>query len=251
MDGGDGGGDWPGDSVRGANAIALMGPEELAEWDRRFAAKVRRQQDVWGVGLTPEELCDEWQGAHAMGYGMVKVRGVQVSAHQAAYVRAHGPIPPGLQVRHRCGNPLCTRKGHLLLGTAAENAQDKAELGRMRGMKRRRLTPEDDQKAWEMRAEKRPLELIGELLGMNMKTVRRAIERHAGRIADGAPQGTPEPPRAEETGETGAGRSPLPGWPHADAGRRSREAEWWAGSGTGETGEEETRDGEPRKRRPG
>lgn len=243
MDGGDGEGDRPGFNMGGANAIALMGPEELAKWDRRFTAKVQRQQDIWGDGLTPEELCDEWQGAQPMGYGAVKVRGIQVSAHRAAYVRAHGPIPPGLQVRHRsCSNPLCVRAEHLTLGTAAQNAQDKAELGRTRAMKRRRLTPEDDRKAWEMRAEGRPFELIGQLLGMDMKTAKRAIERHAQRLATGALEAIPEPPGAEEAGEAEVERLSLPGWPYAGLWRRSREGEWWAGR---ETGAEETGEGRP------
>ena len=33
---------------------------------------------------------------------------VTTTAHRYAWTLEHGPIPPGLVVRHRCDEPLCT-----------------------------------------------------------------------------------------------------------------------------------------------
>ena len=47
-----------------------------------------------------------------------------------AWIMAHGPIPPGMNVLHRCDTRLCVRADHLFLGTQAENMTDMARKGR-------------------------------------------------------------------------------------------------------------------------
>lgn len=76
--------------------------------------------------------CWLWTGArHPQGYGFIKRKdGTQLRAHRVAYELAYGPIPPGLQVCHRCDNPRCVRPGHLFLGTARDNAADMVAKGR-------------------------------------------------------------------------------------------------------------------------
>lgn len=76
--------------------------------------------------------CWLWTGArHPQGYGFIKRKdGTQLRAHRVAYELAYGPIPPGLQVCHRCDNPRCIRPGHLFLGTARDNAADMVAKGR-------------------------------------------------------------------------------------------------------------------------
>lgn len=51
-------------------------------------------------------------------------------AHRVAWIKAHGPIPDGLQVLHRCDNPPCVLLAHLFLGTPQNNTDDMIEKGR-------------------------------------------------------------------------------------------------------------------------
>lgn len=45
---------------------------------------------------------------------------------------AHGPIPEGLDVLHKCDNPPCRTLEHLFLGTNADNVADREAKGRNR-----------------------------------------------------------------------------------------------------------------------
>ncbi len=76
--------------------------------------------------------CWEWQGPnrHKFGYGQLRIKGRQYSAHQVAYIAWNGPIPLGMQVRHTCDNPLCINPRHLLLGTSQDNHDDMVARGR-------------------------------------------------------------------------------------------------------------------------
>ncbi|WP_456686946.1 HNH endonuclease, partial [Bradyrhizobium sp. P5_C11_2] len=79
----------------------------------------------------PETGCLDWTGTHtAAGYGQIRIGGRRVYAHRYAFARAHGRIPRGLFVLHRCDRPSCVHEGHLFLGTALTNAQDCVSKGR-------------------------------------------------------------------------------------------------------------------------
>ncbi len=93
-----------------------------------------REQDIgewfWQrVQIT--DHCWLWTGAHiTSGYGHFEVNGHHYLAHRTAWELAHGPIPAGLIVCHRCDNPTCVRPDHLFIGTQSDNIHDMITKGR-------------------------------------------------------------------------------------------------------------------------
>ena len=79
--------------------------------------------------------CWVWVGAKAdKGYGkfIASDLGVKMYAHRATIMVVDGSLPPpGLEVCHRCDNPICVRRSHLFVGTHAENMQDAMAKGRL------------------------------------------------------------------------------------------------------------------------
>lgn len=80
--------------------------------------------------------CWLWLAARIPPYGYGNFGGTQDGvrwvklAHRHAYELAHGPIPEGMWVLHRCDNPPCVRPDHLFLGTHADNMRDMVAKGR-------------------------------------------------------------------------------------------------------------------------
>jgi hypothetical protein len=106
-------------------------------WDRsrttpaeRFWAKVDRSGGY--------DACWLWTGdQHEHGYGRMWVpkpdgsRGF-VYAHRFSWEAAHGAVPEGLSVLHRCDNPPCCNPAHLFVGTQAANNADRDDKDRVR-----------------------------------------------------------------------------------------------------------------------
>lgn len=68
--------------------------------------------------------CLIWTGSvTSTGYGNLKYKGRDRSAHIVAYILAKGPIPKGMQVDHRCLTPLCVNVKHLRLVTQKQNRE--------------------------------------------------------------------------------------------------------------------------------
>lgn len=73
--------------------------------------------------------CILWIGARSKcGYGRFAYRSggrlITVLAHRHAYASAHGEIPHGLLVRHKCDVKLCVNPEHLEVGTKSDNTLD-------------------------------------------------------------------------------------------------------------------------------
>lgn len=77
---------------------------------KRFWSRVKKSPKCW-----------EWIGYKtADGYGQY----YHVGAHRIAYYLAHGNIPMGMCVLHRCDNPVCVNPEHLFIGTDRDNVLD-------------------------------------------------------------------------------------------------------------------------------
>lgn len=86
-------------------------------YEKRFWAHVSKQ---------PGEGCWLWNPLKPGVYGYISIGGQQVRAHRAAWFLHFGEIPEGLFVLHKCDTPGCVRPDHLFLGSARDNANDKA-----------------------------------------------------------------------------------------------------------------------------
>lgn len=66
--------------------------------------------------------CHIWQGQiDKIGYARRDVASGTVLAHRQVYIAAHGPIPPGMDVHHRCEQTDCVRLDHLELWTRSQH----------------------------------------------------------------------------------------------------------------------------------
>lgn len=95
-------------------------PRPLAE---RFWEKVDKRGS---------DECWLWRGAIGRhGYGNLgSGNGRTLRAHRVSYELAHGTIPPGLVICHRCDEPRCVNPMHLFAASQSLNLQDMANKGR-------------------------------------------------------------------------------------------------------------------------
>lgn len=83
--------------------------------------------------LNAETGCIEWtRYVGENGYGTVKHRKKQYTAHRFAWMHKHGPVPNGMVICHKCDNRKCINVDHLFIGTTLDNVRDKIAKGRLR-----------------------------------------------------------------------------------------------------------------------
>lgn len=97
-------------------------PDDIA----RFWSYVDRDPSLHGCWL--------WtRSKRGLGYGRLRIHGVQYAAHRLSWFMQYGPIPDGLWVLHNCpggDNPSCVQPLHLWLGDHLANERDKTAKGR-------------------------------------------------------------------------------------------------------------------------
>jgi hypothetical protein len=82
----------------------------------------------------PNSGCLLWTGSvFNSGYPRLHWKGKSQIATRLTWVAAHGPIPEGMEVCHKCDVPTCVNPDHLWLGTPKQNSQDREAKGRGAG----------------------------------------------------------------------------------------------------------------------
>lgn len=134
----------------------------------------------------PNTGCLLWMGAtFSCGYGCVRVggaNGVVRGTHRVMYELAHGPIPAGHMVMHRCDQRACINPAHLTTGTAKDNSDDMWEKGRARPLvgEARPNAALTEEAVRGMRALPRPVPMakrreIAKTYGVRLVTVEHAL----------------------------------------------------------------------------
>jgi hypothetical protein len=99
--------------------------------EHRRAKNRATAQDRFWAKVDKTDTCWVWTGTvHPSGYGGLTMDGAVLYAHRVSYEWAHGPIPDGMFVCHRCDNPRCVRPDHLFAAAQLENMRDMHRKGR-------------------------------------------------------------------------------------------------------------------------
>lgn len=83
------------------------------------------------ANLKSQGDCSVWTGhVDKDGYGLITLGNITFRAHRIIAAIKHGTFSDSKMVLHNCDNPPCCNPSHLYIGTALDNARDKAARGR-------------------------------------------------------------------------------------------------------------------------
>ena len=128
--------------------------------------------------LSDDESCWTWLGAHARGYGNIKVDGKTQRTTRVSYMVHIGAIPEGQHVLHHCDNPSCVNPYHLFLGTQKDNIKDMKQKGRCAHGERHgqsKLTDNQVQAIHEQKTDGESVRDIAASLGVHKSTISRIL----------------------------------------------------------------------------
>lgn len=112
--------------------LACCNTEHLFVGKSRSNLSISERIEKWSMP-EPNSGCWLWL-ANTGGkgrYGKLTCNRRQRQAHAASWEAHNGrPVPDGLVVRHRCDVSLCVNPNHLLIGTQADNINDRDSRGR-------------------------------------------------------------------------------------------------------------------------
>lgn len=134
-----------------------------------YTVPMKERIERW-VERIPESGCWVWMGyVQRSGHGCIGGgrSGGSKRAHRVAYETYVGPIPPGLQVCHRCDVACCVNPAHLFLGTQLDNMGDAARKLRCR----KKLTADQAREIWAQLRSGKPMRRIARDFGINLSTV--------------------------------------------------------------------------------
>jgi predicted XRE-type DNA-binding protein len=99
-----------------------------------------------------------------------------IGAHRFAYELAHGAIPKGMYVCHKCDTPLCVNSDHLFVGTHNDNMRDMVQKNRSftgRGENKKGRAKLTNEQAKEIRKINASQSKIAKLFGVSQNTISR------------------------------------------------------------------------------
>jgi len=139
------------------------------------------------VEINNKSSCWEWTGSKRNGYGRMiigsRTDGTRKSdsAHRVSYILAHGRIPDGMEVCHKCDNPCCVNPDHLFAGTHQDNMDDRERKGRNivwvgEEQPRAKLTKKTVKDArWERAYKGTSIQKLADKYGVSKKTMLDAL----------------------------------------------------------------------------
>jgi hypothetical protein len=124
--------------VHGLGPKDFEPPKTRTPKERKPPQRLRDEEYVawfWSqVEKTP--TCWLWKGhLDQHGYGVARKRDEVSKAYRQAWIITHGDIPDetnyrSLTIRHKCRSKSCVNPNHLMIGTLADNMQDKVRWKR-------------------------------------------------------------------------------------------------------------------------